>query len=165
MIVGNVADINNAVSQLMTELVALLRFSIIERGVNRKVMQNTLVDSRLYNEIETAEQNGVISILANYYIEYIESGVRRGVWVPISALTEWASRKGIPTDNNTIYAIQYAIWRDGIPSRPVVSTYLEHAEELIDEFVNNIGDIIVSAINLSWEKNMTPNNYTQRIPY
>lgn len=48
-------------------------------------------------------------------------------------MRDWALRKGIPTDNNTLYAIQTAIVRDGIKGRPILATLANNIEELFEK--------------------------------
>ena len=48
-------------------------------GINQKVGKNTLVGSNLYNQISTQfkqDDNIVINLFFNHYIEFIESGRR-----------------------------------------------------------------------------------------
>ena len=102
-----------------------------ETGINMKVNINTLVDSELFKSVQSnADGNIVINLLLNDYIIYVESGRRAGAKMPpFEPIYEWAKRKGLPTDNNTIWAICKAIARDGIAARPVMST----AFQLIDD--------------------------------
>lgn len=89
-----------------------------------------LGDSNLYNDASEDVRNNIFSIYYNDYLEYIESGRRpKAKKVPIKDLIEWAKQKGIPTDNNTIYAIQQSIYNNGIPSRGV----LEYFSRMLDE--------------------------------
>lgn len=93
-------------------------------GINVKVGQNTLADSQLKEQIEgivKARGDVVITLLFNHYIDYIIAGraPKVGKPPPIDVLKDWAERKGIPTDAPTLYAISYAIWRDGYAGRPI----------------------------------------------
>lgn len=104
---------------------------------NRKVGKNTLKNSALRNDVETkviASDNAIIQTFFNHYIIYIEKGRKKGAKrIPIDALRDWALRKGIPTDNNTLYAIQTAIVRDGIKGRPILATLENNIEELFEK--------------------------------
>lgn len=151
----NTALIKGAVTHLIYDLCELLRFCTIENGVNVKVMKNTLSDSDLYKSIEGSVNGNIIRIMANDYITYINSGMRKGVFVPIQALTAWAAKKGIPTDNHTIYAIQRAIWRDGIPARPVEDVFLSNSDEAINDFMTNLADEITKSIQDEYYKQLS----------
>lgn len=104
---------------------------------NKKVGKNTLKDSALRNNVETkviASDNAIIQTFFNHYIIYVEKGRKKGAKrIPIDALRDWALRKGIPTDNNTLYAIQTAIVRDGITGRPIFATLEKNIEELFEK--------------------------------
>ena len=97
-------------------------------GVNPKTGRNTLRESTLQRQIESevetfADGNIVIRTLFGNYIRYIEQGraPKQGKMPPIDALRNWALEKGLPADNNTLWAIAYAIWRDGYAGRPVLA--------------------------------------------
>lgn len=142
------------IGELAGELAMALKSAIDRNGTNTKVGRNTLKDSDLIDSVEAKVSGGVIEILANHYIEYIEFGRRpKAKWVPISALVEWASRKGIPTDNHTIYAIAYAIWRDGIPPRPVLHDYYNNSvDEIIDKFCEQLKVTILNYIEYEYNR-------------
>lgn len=92
--------------------------------------QFNLGDSNLYDDAKEDVRNNIFSIYYNDYLEYIESGRRpKAKKVPIKDLIQWAKQKGIPTDNNTIYAIQQSIYNNGIPSKGV----LEYFSRMLDE--------------------------------
>lgn len=106
-------------------------------SVNDKVGKNTLKNSALKSNIEQkiqATDNPIIQTFFNHYIIYVEKGRKKGAKrIPIDALRDWALRKGIPTDNNTLYAIQTAIVRDGITGRPILATLANNIEELFEK--------------------------------
>ena len=95
-----------------------------ETGINRKVGINTLKDSELFKSVRaSASGDIVIDLLLNDYIIYVESGRRKGAKMPPpDAIASWCKRKGLPSDNNTVWAICKAISRDGIAPRPVIAT-------------------------------------------
>lgn len=120
-----------------------------EVAINMKVGLNTLADSRLreelYKEFNLKGDNILIQYFFNDYIKYIESGRRKGAKMPpISALREWAGKRGIPTDNKTLYSIAMAIKRDGIAPRPFLATLDINVEEYIGN--NDFGDLFESII-------------------
>lgn len=91
-----------------------------EKGVNTKVGVNTLVDGRIFQEIETdVEDVELVNLLVNDYITYIESGRRPGTYPPPNVIAEWCQRRGIPSDNRTVYLICRSIYEKGIPARPI----------------------------------------------
>lgn len=119
-------------------------------STNDKIGRNTLRDSALRGDLETAIQktnadDPVIQALFNHYVVYLE-------WTrppkykkkpPIHVLKDWAERNGIPTDAGTLWAISYAIWRDGHAGRPIFATMNEELDGL---FFGDWSDKLVSAI-------------------
>ena len=94
-----------------------------EAGINRKVGFNTLADSELFKSVRaSASGDIIIDLLLNDYIIYVESGRRKGAKMPpFDVIASWCKRKGLPSDNNTVWAICKAISRDGIAPRPVMA--------------------------------------------
>lgn len=116
-------------------------------GINTKVGTNTLAESRLKSEAAIKSHIPFIYLDVNDYIQYIESGRRpKARKVPIDALREWARRKSIPSDNNTLYAIQQAIYRDGIKGRNITTAFYDVLDRKWDE---EIADKLFQAITIS----------------
>ena len=106
-------------------------------GMNMKVGKNTLSDSDLYRELSvrsTSDGDLVFDIMLNDYITYIENGRRKGAkFPPIEPIIQWCRKKGLPTDNSTIFLIRRAISRDGIAARPIMA-------RVFDELYRNWND-------------------------
>ena len=123
--------------------------------VNNKVGRNTIApDSKIFKEMYAkASGNIVIELLLNDYVQYIESGRKAGSkFPPLEPIVQWAKKRGIKTDNSTIYKIRSAIVRDGIKPRPFMykvlntidkkwdgewsSELFQELTKIIDEFFN-----------------------------
>lgn len=101
-------------------------------GMNMKVGKNTLSDSDLYRELSvrsTSDGDLVFDIMLNDYIQYIENGRRKGAkFPPIESIIQWCRKKGLPTDNSTIFLIRRAISRDGIAARPIMARVFDELD-------------------------------------
>lgn len=123
--------------------------------VNDKVGRNTIApNSDIFKQMYAkASGNIVIQLLLNDYVQYIESGRKAGSkFPPIQPIVQWAKKRGIPTDNSTIFLIRRAIADDGIRPRPFMYKVLETIDKkwegewsyelfnqltkIIDEFFN-----------------------------
>lgn len=123
--------------------------------VNNKVGRNTIApDSNIFKEMYAkASGNIVIELLLNNYVQYIESGRKKGSkFPPIEAIRRWAKKKLGKEDNLTIFKIRSAIVRDGIKPRPFMykvlntidkkwdgewsSELFQELTKIIDEFFN-----------------------------
>lgn len=124
-------------------------------GTNEKIDKNTLRASALNGDLETAisRTNGedpVIKALFNHYVVYLE-------WTrppkykkrpPIHVLKDWASKNGIPTDADTLWAISYAIWRDGHKGRPIFATMDKELDGLfMDDWADKLYNAIVDNLD------------------
>lgn len=125
---------------------------------NRKVNKNTLRDSNLRKDIETKIESldnpVVINALFNHYIIFLEWSrpKKHKKKPPIDVLRDWALSRGIPTDNETLWKISYAIWRDGHQGRPILATLEKEIEEsfdkdIFDKLFNSISEEITKYFN------------------
>ena len=102
--------------------------------INDKVGKNTIApDSDLYKQLQVKSRNDgdvVYDLMLNDYLVFIESGRRAGAkFPPVEPIVRWARKRGIPTDNNTIFLIRRAISRDGIKPRPFLSYIFEEMDD------------------------------------
>ena len=103
--------------------------------VNDKVGMNTIApNSSIFKEMYAkASGNIVIQLLLNDYVQYIESGRKAGSkFPPIQPIVQWAKKRGIPTDNSTIFLIRRAIAEDGIRPRPFMYKVFETIDKKWD---------------------------------
>lgn len=110
--------------------------------------KNGLKNSALRDDARCAVKdlsNPVITVLFNDYVEYIENGrkANSGEAPPISALKEWAHRKGIRATNDVLYAIAETIKKQGMAPRPVLAM-LE--QQIDNSFSNEWSDQLFGAI-------------------
>ena len=150
-------EVGKIVMEFSKDLMTLVRMVMESNvGINRKTGSNTLVGSDIYKSLSVKATNDgdlVFDIILNDYITYIESGRRKGAkFPPVAPIVAWARKKGIPTDNSTIYLIRRAISRDGIAPRPVLQYVFEEVdrewdEKLADELFENIIEIINKFFN------------------
>lgn len=121
--------------------------------INNKVGRNTIApDSDLYRTLKVNATNDgdlVFDLMLNDYLVFIESGRRKGAkFPPVEPIVRWARKRGIPTDNNTIYLIRRAISRDGISPRPfMVYIFEEMDERWGNEWSDKIFDKIIEKID------------------
>lgn len=145
----------NIIKAIKEDILALFQLILEDDkyGTNIKVNINTLKDSNLHNEAKVEESNWVFSLFYNDYLTYIESGRKpKARKVPVDALVEWAKRKGIPSDNNTIYAIRESIYKVGIPKRPIFEPFIEQINEVWDEWSDKIFEGIITNLNNYFNK-------------
>lgn len=126
----------------------ILAFKLIADDISyiwkKCLAQYNLDDSNLANDTETNTQFPNILFHYNDYAEYIENGRKPHTnKVPLYALLDWAKRKGIPTDNNTLYAIRESIYKNGIKPRNILTTFYDAIDK---EFDDTYADILFESI-------------------
>lgn len=122
-------------------------------GINQKVGINTLSGSNLYNQIkwnfQQNDDNIVIDLFFNHYIEFIESGrmPKKGKRPPVFEIAKWLRRKHIVSSNENImkvaYAVSYSIWRDGYKARKILEALDKYVDSHFDE---KYADMIFNAL-------------------
>lgn len=150
-------EIGKIVMEFSKDLMQLVRMVMESNvGINQKVGRNTLTSSQIYKTLSVKATNDgdlIFDIVLNDYIQFIESGRRKGAkFPPVEPIVRWARSKGIPTDNSTIYLIRRAISRDGIKPRPIMQYVFEEIdrewdEQLADELFNKIMEMIDNFFN------------------
>lgn len=127
-------------------------------GMNPKSGTNTLKDSNLSRNAKTAtlenETDIIAELLVNDYIQYIESGRRKGAkFPPVAPIVKWCRKNGIPTDNSTVFLIRRAISRDGIAARPIMThVYTIMDNEMEQQYYDKIFDSIIVELNKFFNK-------------
>ncbi len=147
------AGVQLVANKIADDLLALAKLVLEDDGVstNIKVNRNTLKDSALHDDLTTVINNAiggdiVLSALFNHYVVYLEwtRPPMYGKKPPISALKDWAAKNGIPTDAHTLWAISYAIWRDGHAGRPIFATMDKETDKLFsDDWADRLRDAIM----------------------
>lgn len=127
----NSAAINKAIATIEDKLYKIATSVLEDDAVGMRTkspFKNTLKDSQMRAELFAAQVSTagdiVVEALFNHYVVYLEwdRPPKYGRQPPIDALKGWAEKNGIDTDASTLWAISYAIWRDGHKGRPIFAT-------------------------------------------
>ena len=146
-----IARVASVIADIMTQAKAIvLAVMSSDIGVNKKVRKNTLVDSDIFNSVGVKSDDiEVVTLLVNDYIDYIEHGRSAGSFPPPQAIAEWCSRKGLPTDNSTVFLICRSIYEKGIAPRPIFDGsegVWETIESVFDAWAEDIFNAITSGL-------------------
>ena len=128
----------------------VMEFSKDIMDIVRVVMESNIGSDSYKNLKVIAKNDGdlVFDIILNDYLEFIESGRRKGAEMPpVEPIVRWARSRGIPTDNSTIFLIRRAISRDGIAPRPFMATVMEQIDLNMPNWYDKIFDEITKLIN------------------
>ena len=117
-----------------------------------------LGDSRLRKEMYTTIQddgdNVMISLFMNHYVEWVENGRKPtnnpplSRWKdPVGDITDWCKRKGIPSDNDTVWRIITKIHRYGYEGKFFMERFFKEAEDNASATIEEIVDEILKDIS------------------
>lgn len=146
-------EIGKIVMEFSKDLMQLVRMVMESNvGINQKVGRNTLTSSQIYKTLSVKATNDgdlIFDIVLNDYIQFIESGRRKGAkFPPVEPIVRWARSRGIPTDNSTIFLIRRAISRDGVKARPILQYVFEEIDYLWEhELSDKLFETILSEVN------------------
>jgi len=144
-------DLNNTLEAFEKDLAIAIKKLLIKKKVDE--------DSNLVKSVsvEFDEQKDIFNIIANDYFYYVSEGRKpKARKVPIADLIDWIKRKNIPTRGNTInqtaFAIQQAIYKNGIKGKKYVDTTIDITTDMvndytIDQLVKMIVDDIVKTFD------------------
>lgn len=149
------AGVKLVVDTMAGDLLALAAAILEDDSIssNKKIGRNTLRDSALRGDLETqVDQTGnpILKAFFNHYVVYLEweRPPKYKRKPPISVLKDWAARNGIPTDADTLWAISYAIWRDGHAGRPIFATMDKELDGLfMDDWSDKLFDAITDNLD------------------
>lgn len=141
-------NIPSVIMEFSKDIMTLVRIVMESNvGINEKVGVNTLTNSDIYKTLSVRATNDgdlVFDIILNDYLIYIENGRRKGAkFPPVEPIVKWCRKKGIPTDNSTIFLIRRAISRDGIKARPFMANVMD---ELDRNWKNDVADELFNKI-------------------
>ena len=136
-----------------------------DMGINPKTGTNTLKDSNLYKQMDMKvyPDREMVEVLINSYAEYVDMGrmshaevktgnfkpMKNSGFPPLDVLRDWAQRKGIPTDNRTLYLIGRSIAINGIRPRPVFSYAWRDLEDMLPEYLDKLFEAIIGDL-IEW---------------
>lgn len=126
-------DVHSIIIAISDDIVRLVREVLSSNlMINNKTGHNSIIDSNLYKEVEArGNDDFIFNLYLNDYVQYIESGRRKGAkWPPVQPIVNWCKRKGIPTDNSTIFLIRRSIANEGIRPRPFLDTVFNEMDDI-----------------------------------
>ena len=137
----------------MSELIlkSLKEILASDIGVNKKSGKNTLKSSDFAKSLEVLtgvkEDSLEFYAIGNYYWYWIENGRKPNRKMPpYDPILRWAKKNGIPTDNNTLYAIRKSIGENGFEGRHFIDPALSLIEKDLDAWADKVFDSIVSIL-------------------
>lgn len=131
-------SINIILAEIAKDILTIVRAVMAsDVGINSKTGTNTLRDSDIYRQLKVLASNDgdlVYDLMVNQYIDYIENGRRAGAkWPPVEPIVNWCRKKGIPTDNSTVFLIRRSIAENGIKPRKIFDEAFRQMDKAFDE--------------------------------
>lgn len=111
---------------------------------------NSNLKKDLYTKVEQEGDNVLLKLFANHYIYWVDQG--RGPskippltrWAdPVGDIADWCRRKGIPSDNNTVWAIIKKIHKYGYEGRFFLEDFWREAENTTYDNLDKLFEVII----------------------
>ena len=162
-------ELRKAFDDLKVKLLAVFR-EMGAAAVNPKTGQPTLNEtSNFYRNIKVEEEDmEMINVLIPYYVKFID-GIdddgKQWEWArrpwsmvksnrslaswrpPLRAIIPWMRKRGIPTDNETVYKMSTAIALNGILPRPIFNNWEAETDEILEKWMDELFDAIVASLD------------------
>lgn len=118
------------------------------------VMKKVLNTSKEEAKTKDMNDDGVITLLYNDYLDYVQSGRRAFTnKVPFHALVKWAKEKHIASDTGTIWAIRESIYKTGIKARDIFGKIDKAMDNIwANKLSDEVFEIITNEIDKIFEK-------------
>ena len=166
--------ITKAFAELKVQLLQVFHQMMAE-APNPKTGEMTLgPESNIYKNTKVEQEDAeMISVLIPYYIQYVdgisnETGQHyfwaRRPWEmvkgerslaswrpPLPPIIAWMRKRGIPTDNKTIYAVATGIAVNGIKSRVVFLDWEKKVDEVMSDWFDDLFDAIMLSLDEFFE--------------
>lgn len=127
-------------------------------NIMREIMDdNDLAYSNLkknmYTEAKIDGDNAVLKLITAHYIYWVDQG--RGPskippltrWAdPVGDIADWCRRKGIPSDNSTVWAIIQKIHKYGYEGKFFLEDFWRQAEQATYDNLDKLFDAIISEL-------------------
>ena len=113
----------------------------ITAATKQLLIASKLGNSEMFKSIEWTYRNDAFMLIANDYFQWVNSGRRpRARKVPVTALLKWMKKKNIvpqkgQTYNQVAFAIQNAIYKQGIKSRNYVNPIIGVTLDILEVFI------------------------------
>jgi hypothetical protein len=125
----------------------------LQLATQKVLQQYRLGGSDLIKSIEYTYKDNVFVLVANDYFTYVSTGRRpRARKVPIEDLLKWMKDKGLrpkagQTYNQLAFAIQDAIYKNGIKAKNYINPVMDVTTDIISEdFAENLSEQICTEI-------------------
>lgn len=109
---------------------------------------NTIKDSNAVKDTEFANEGNIFKIAYPDYLEYVDYGRKpNGKLPPFDAILNWCKEKGLPTDNNVVWAIMQNIKTFGIKRRRIIAIFINHSDYLFDNMSEKLFNEITKELD------------------
>lgn len=115
--------------------------------------ENSNLKKDLYTKVEQEGDNVILKLFANHYIYWVDQG--RGPskmppltrWAdPVGDIADWCRRKGIPSDNGTVWAIIKKIHKYGYEGKFFLEDFWRQAEQATYDNLDKLFEVIISEL-------------------
>lgn len=141
--------ISQIIRAIAEDILRLAQLIMDENGLhNSSLRKNAHV-------LVSNENNPVIQLIFDEYIEHIEKGRKAGTGEipPIDQLRDWALRHHLPANNKTLWAIAQSIRKNGTKARPILSRLEDEINQsYLQKWSDMIFNTIVSELELDFFK-------------
>lgn len=142
---NNIGEILSAMAQ---DILEIMQAVMDDNGLNYSNLRNQLTTS-----VTNDGDKATLNLFANHYIYWVENGRKPTPYPPLSRwadpvgdIKSWCERKGIPSDNHTVYAIIQKIHMYGYEGKFFLEDFWRQAEEKTYDNLDQLFNYIIKDI-------------------
>jgi hypothetical protein len=131
-------NFSKQLDQFGREYIKTLEDFLLREG---KKASGNLINSLDYRIVQNGDNAIRVVIQSNDYLEWVDKGRRPGSYPPISAISKWATIKGIP--QSAVFPIAHKIYKFGIKPTNVIA---KTNNKILDNATRKLERVIANSI-------------------
>lgn len=141
-------DLDKVIQGMAEDILTVMQDILDANG-----QENSNLKKDLYTKVEQEGDNIILKLFANHYIYWVDQG--RGPskmppltrWAdPVGDIAGWCRRKGIPSDNGTVWAIIKKIHKYGYEGKFFLEDFWRQAERTTYDNLDKLFEVIISEL-------------------
>lgn len=142
------ANIQGVVQSMAQDILKVMQFIMDTHGLS-----NSNIRNQMQTRIEENDDGVVVSLLVNFYIHWLINGRKPTNYPPITRwenpvgdIRDWCKRKGLPSDNKTVWAIIKHIHKFGYKKKFDIEEFWIEAESKVYDKLDVLFNEIVKEL-------------------
>lgn len=142
-------NISKVLQAMAEDILIIMQLILDDNG-----LENSNLKKQLRTMVLENGDSATINLFANHYIYWVDQGRKPTPYPPLERwsdpvgdIRDWCNRKGIPSDNNTVYSIIKKIHKYGYEGKYFIEDFWKEAEEQTYSNLETLFNAIIKDIS------------------